>query len=236
MGKSAGKTVQTTAPDAQTQAYSHDLWNAAQNYANAPGVGVDPATQQALAGFQGIASQGNLGFSALGGDSAAIARLISPYQGAVIDQMNQQFGRDQRATMNATNDAATQAGAFGGSRHGVAEGVALGQLGQAHAGQMAQLLNQGYGDAMGRAGQLANMGFSAQGAIGGLGQYMQSINAANDPATRKFMALQAAMGAMPHGSTSTMTQQPGGNFLTGILGAGITGAGLASSLGWKPFA
>jgi hypothetical protein len=235
MSKSGGSRTQTTAPDALTSARGSDVWNAAQSAANAPGVGIDPATQQALQGFQGIARQGNLGFSALGGDSAALQQLMNPYQSQVLNQAQAQYGRDQQSTMNGVNDAATAAGAFGGSRHGVATGVALGQLGQTHEQQMADLTSQGYNDAMGRAGSLANMGFSANGAIGDLGSYMHQINQANDPATRKFGIMQSALGSMPQGQTTTQTQQDGGNWLTGLLGAGLTGASLAGSLGWKPF-
>ena len=224
MSKSGGTTTQTIAPDAQTQARGQDLWNAAKNYGAAPGVGIDPATQQALAGFQGIAKQGNLGFSALGGDSSALSQLMNPYQSQVLDQMTAQYGRDQQSTMNTVNDAATSAGAFGGSRHGVAEGVALGQLGQGHAGQMANLMSSGFSDAMGRASNLANMGFGAQGAIGNLGAYMQQINASNDPAMRQYQSLLSAMGAMPRGQTDTTTKRGGHNPFSGILGGAAAGS------------
>lgn len=229
--KSGGSSTQTTALDPTTQGYANQMWNAAQAYGNAPGVGVDPATQQALAGYQDIAQRGNLGFGALSGNAADVQQLMSPYQGQVIDQMNAQYGRDQQTTMNGVNDAATAANAFGGSRHGVAEGVALGQLGQGHEQQMAQLMNQGYSDAMGRAGTLANMGFGATGAMGNLGAYMQSINAANDPAARRMQALTAAMGAMPHGSVTTTTQQNGHNGMSGALGGAATGGEIGAHFG-----
>jgi hypothetical protein len=133
--------------------------------------------------------------------------------------------------MNTVNDAATQAGAFGGSRHGVAEGVALGQLGQGHEQQMAGLTSQGYNDAMGRAGQLANLGFNANSAAGNIGSYMQSINAANDPNMRRYQLLSGALGSMPHGSTSTTTQQNGHNGFSGALGGAATGADIGGHFG-----
>lgn len=230
MSKSAGKTTQTFAPDAQTQAYSHDLWNAAQGAAN-QSVGVNGLTTDAARGFTGIANAGNLGFSALSGDPNAVNQMMSPYMQNVIGEMNKQYGLDRTATMNSVNDAATQANAFGGSRHGVAEGVALGQLGNAHGAQVANALNSGFSDAMNRAGSLANLGFGANGALGTLGEYMRNVDVENNPAMRKFLYEQQAMQSMPHGSTSTTTKQDGFNPITGILGGAVTGQGLGAKLG-----
>lgn len=236
MPKSAGSTTQTTMPDAATAARGRDVWNAAQNAAENGMVGASPYTTAAARGYADMASQGNLGFGALGGDPTAVARLMSPFQQNVIDKMNAQYGRDRTATINSVNDEATAANAFGGSRHGVAEGVALGQLGQGHEGQMANLLNQGYSDAMGRAGTLANLGFGAQGALANIGQYLRGVDLENNPAMRKFLFEQQAMQSMPQGSTSTTTQHNGSNWASGLLGLGVTGLSLASGLGWAPFA
>lgn len=229
--KSGGSTTQTVGPDAQTQEYGKQLWQAAQLAGNSAGAPIDPATGQAMAGFQGIAQQGNLGFSALSGDANATARLTSPYQSQVIDQMNQQYALDRGATMNSVNDAATAGGAFGGSRHGVAEGTALAQMQQAHAGQIANTLNTGYSDAMNRAGTLANMGFGAQGAIANLGAYKQQIAAQNDPNMRRLGALSQAMQVYPHGSTNATTEQNGHNGASGFMGGAATGAEIGGHFG-----
>lgn len=228
MGKSKGSTTTTSAPDAQSQEYARQVWAAAQKAGGSPGVPVDPLTQQAASQFGQYAQMGNLGFGALSGDQGAAQHFMNPYQGQVVDALNQQFGKMRSDTMNSVNDAATQAGAFGGTRHGVAEGVALANLGQTQGQQMAGVLQQGYGDAMGRAGQLANLGFGASGALGNLGSYMHDVNMQNDPNMRMYSLLSGALGSMPRGQTQVTTQQNGHNGVSGALGGAATGAEIGS--------
>lgn len=119
--------------------------------------------------YTGAMNGGNLGFGALSGDPAATAKLMNPYISNVIDANNAQWQRINQNTINAVDDRATLAHAFGGSRHGVAEGVALGQNNLAQAGQNAGLLNQGFSDMQNRAGLLAGLGFQGAGANANLG-------------------------------------------------------------------
>ena len=79
--------------------------------------------------------------------SAGISAFMDPYQQMVtqgaLDQMNTQF-----ATQGATrNQAALNAGAFGGSRSGVVEGVAQGELGDATSRRIFEDLSRNYGQA-----------------------------------------------------------------------------------------
>lgn len=224
MGKSKGSTTQTTGPDATTLGYMSQVWNAANAAGNSAGAPVDPNTMAAAGNFQNIANAGNLGFGALTGNAADVNRFMSPYQSQVIDQMRNQYGMQRDAVTQHVNDAATQAGAFGGSRQGVAEGVAQAQLGRDQNQQMAGLLNQGYGDAMNRAGTVANLGFGANGALGSIGEYMRNVAEQNNPDARRFGFLNQGLAAMPRGSTTTTTQTPGHNPLSGALGGAAAGS------------
>jgi hypothetical protein len=226
MGKSKGQTTETTGPDEATLARMRQLWSAAQTAGTSPGYGVNPLTTDAASGFGGIAKAGNLGFGALSGDPNAVKSLMDPYQANVIDKMNEQYGLDRTGTMRSVNDAATTGGAFGGSRHGVAEGVALGELERNHGQAVASQLDTGFNNAMGRAGTLANLGFGANGALASLGEYMRNVDVQNDPNMRQFQSLLSAFGAMPHGSTTTGTKQDGHNGASGALGGALAGGSM----------
>lgn len=170
MSGSAGGQRQTqnsqTSVDAQTNARMGQLWNAGVQSGNA---GPSPLLNGASDFNSGLMGAGATGAAALGGDAAATQKLMNPYQQQVIDQNNAQYGKTLAQTSNHTNDMATKAGAFGGSRHGVAEGVALGNAAAAHDQQNAGLLYQGYGDTMNRASQAAGMGFAGAQANSQLG-------------------------------------------------------------------
>lgn len=131
MGKSSGKTSQTTTP------------NVPQAYLNA---------------YQGAGYQG---LSALQGNPRAVQAMMNPYQQQVVDANNLQWQKTNQQTMNALDGQATQAGAFGGSRAAVAQGAALAGNNLAQQQQNAGLLYSGYNGAMDRAQQLAQDSLSA---------------------------------------------------------------------------
>jgi hypothetical protein len=155
------KTTQNnnTNIDAVSQGRTSDIWDAAQGAGNA---GPGPLLTGAAGYNTGAQGAGQTGLMALAGDTNAAKTLMNPYQQGVIDQNNIGWNKINAQTVNRTNDLATRAGAFGGSRHGVAEGVALGNNAQQQAQQTAGLLNTGFDNSMNRAGQLAQ--FGAQGA------------------------------------------------------------------------
>lgn len=155
-----------TSVDSTTAGRMGSIWNAGVGAGNA---GPGPLINGASGYNSGLMQAGATGAAALGGDAAATQALMNPYQSQVIDANNTQFAKTQAQSINATDDAATKAGAFGGSRHGVAEGVALGNNAMAHDAQNANLLQSGYNDTMNRAGQAAQMGFAGAGANSQLG-------------------------------------------------------------------
>jgi hypothetical protein len=111
--------------------------------------------------FNDYASTGRTGARALGGDQASINQLMNPYQQQVLDAVSADYDRQRARASVEASDAATKAGAFGGSRHGVMEGTRLGELDHSQLGTMAGLRAQGFEDTMARAGQAANLGFGA---------------------------------------------------------------------------
>jgi hypothetical protein len=181
-------------PDDITQGRVGEIWNAAQGAANAGVPGAIGGAQNYYTGQMGYGNQGN---AALGGDAAAAAKYMNPYQNQVIDSMMEQFARGDKRTEMQMNDAATRAGAFGGSRHGIATGTALAENRVNQNAQIAGLLNSGFEGAMGRAAQQAGMGFNAAGAGANLGM------TAGSPDLWRLEALRRGFSGMPYGQTYT---------------------------------
>jgi hypothetical protein len=129
--------------------------------AQAAGGAIPQPILQSQGTFGAGQTAGQAGLDALTGNAAAAGQFMNPYQQQVMDQMTRQFGVQNQMTEQQMNDAATRAGAFGGSRHGVATGVALGENARNQAMQTAGLLSQGFEGAMGRAGQVAGLGQNA---------------------------------------------------------------------------
>jgi hypothetical protein len=86
---------------------------------------------------------------------ANAAGFMNPYQSQVIDGMRGEFDFMRGQAMNMTNANATQAGAFGGSRHGVMAGARLGELDRAQGQQIGNMMHSGYQNAMQQGQQLS---------------------------------------------------------------------------------
>ena len=154
---------------------------------------------------------GGVGLSALGGDANALQQLMGGYG----SQLDPYWNQLRQQTLGTIGDQATQAGAFGGSRQGVAEGAALGQIGIGQAGQR----YGEYQNALGRAGQLANLGFGIDPQMLGLlnqgmGPYgtTQTTHTQSDPFSQLL------------GGGLSIASLFGGGPLAGI-GAGLFGGG-----------
>src|SRR3990167_8723503 len=89
--------------------------------------------------------------------------------------------------------------ASGGSRHGVASGVAMGEAARNQNAQIAGLLNTGFEGAMGRAGQLAGLGYGAAGAGANLGM------TAGNPDLWRMEIMRRGFQGLPYGTTSRGT-------------------------------
>lgn len=226
MGKKGGKQVQTNAVDAGTAAYNNDVHTAAKRAAgNYEVAGAADGTNQAAATYGQYAGAGANGLAALGGDPAAAARFMDPYQRSVIEGTNAQFAQDSAALDNNADSAATQAGAFGGSRAAVVKGAAQGQLALGHQQQVAGLLSSGFNGAMDRAGQVANLGLAGASGAQDVGAYLREVRQQQlNPEAERLRLLQAGQTA-PNSTTQT-TQMPGTNWLQTVGSVAGIGAGL----------
>ena len=119
--------------------------------------GASAAMQQAgktyggLANFQAPTAQaaqiGPVGSLA----TANMQQYMNPYTEQVIQRGQQDIARQQEMGMNQLGAQATAAKAFGGSRHGVAEGVAAGEYGRMAGDFAAQQRQNAFQQAMGAA-------------------------------------------------------------------------------------
>lgn len=164
--RQTSKQTGSSGVNTQTQDWLQQIWNAANQAGQS---GPSPLITGAT-GFYGNAQQGGQqGLAALNGDPQAAQRFMNPYQQQVIQAAQQQFGVNDQQALNAVKDEATRAGAFGGTRQGVAEGTALAQQTRDQNQQIAGLLSGGFNDAMNRAAQSAGYGFAGAGANAQLG-------------------------------------------------------------------
>lgn len=173
-----------------------------------------------------------------------IGQFMNPYTQDVIGRTGIDMARQAAMQQNALGAQATAAGAFGGSRHGVAEGTMLGDYGRAFGDIAAQQRQQGFNTALqaaqgqqGIQSNLAGQGFGFGQAIGQQqfqqGQAQQLLNQAlidaakaqyggfaGAPAASLGLPM-AALGAANMGQqSSTQTQKPGLlNYLS--LGLGL---------------
>ena len=169
-----GQTVAGIDP-AQQQAYNQVAamqgygGNAAQagintgvNIANAAAplsaAGIQGNTNQLQQGFQQQVygpSQGLLGnYTSQGpataqGVAAGAQQLMSPYTQSVVDPANQLMQQQLRQNLNTIGAGANQAGAFGGSRQGVQEGIAQSQAALGSEKYLGDMLNNQWNQATG---------------------------------------------------------------------------------------
>lgn len=179
----------------------------------------------------------NLFNAAAGGPN--IGQFFNPYTTEVINQSLADLERQRQTQINSTGAAASRAGAFGGSRHGVAEAQTNLGFGQQGAQMASNLRQQGFNTALQAAqnqqltqSQLAGQGFGFGQAINNQqaaqGAQVQAMNQALIDAARgqyggftgapanSLQMILNALGSMPNQSTTKETQNPG---LFGILGA-----------------
>jgi len=158
MGAPAPAPTMAAQPTAQTNATYQPAPMAPQQ-----GFNVNQASAGALQG-------------AIGGTQRAmqaplqVGAYANPYTSAVIDRTQQDIERQRQMAMNTLGAQATAAGAFGGSRQGVAEGVMAGEYGRMAGDMAAQQRQQNYSQALqaAMADRQARLGAASQ--LGGLGQ------------------------------------------------------------------
>lgn len=167
-----------------------------------------------------------------------IGQFFNPYTSEVIGRTGMDMARQAAMQQNALGAQATQARAFGGSRHGVAEGAMLGEYGRAFGDMAAQQRQAGFNTALqaaqnqqGIQSGLAGQGFGFGQAIGqqqaqqgamqqqmiqqlinaARGQFQGFANAPRDALTLPLQAVGAAnMGQNTTTGQTSMTQNTTG--------------------------
>lgn len=126
-------------PDAATQARVSEIYDTAKRAG-----GQIPESMQNALDFLSGKSDGS--------------QFQNPFQRQVIDATNAQWDRSGQMAQRGVNDAATRSGAFGGSRQGVAAGVAAGENERNRNSQISGLLQSGFQDSTQRALAAAGLG------------------------------------------------------------------------------
>jgi hypothetical protein len=120
---------------------------------------------QAAQGLQ-MAGQGTIA----SGMGPNIGQFQNPYTQQVIQRTEQDIARQREMAMNQLGAQAGAAGAFGGSRHGVAEGVLGGEYARMAGDMAAQQRQAGFNTALGAAQNQQGIGLQAAGQLGNLAQ------------------------------------------------------------------
>ena len=188
------------------------------------------ASQAQQGALMGTVRAGTTAIGTIAGSN--IQQYQNPYTQQVIDLNTQDIMRGAQMGLNALGTQASAAGAFGGSRHGVAMGElgrnVLQQIGQQSAGlrqagfQQAQTAAQQ--DIQNRLAQ-ANLGLSAAQQLGGLGQqsfgYGQAIQQQMASQGAQQQALNQALIDAAKGQFAGYTGQPASTlgYVSSALGA-----------------
>lgn len=263
MGKGGGSQTVTQTLDRSSQQYTDFMRGKAKTfaaearqggprYAGAHGQftrGLENMNQlrQGMQPFMNMNQQmaGNLGF-ATGYDPAEIQSRLDPNLNYQLDAVGGQYDTLRDRMKTGLQQQAAQSKAFGGSRHGVAEGIGMGELGQAEMQQKGGIYRDAWAGAQGqyqqdqqRAMQAAMAGQQgmfqgnqflqqlAQGQMGA-GDYLRNIQNQQLQGSdqQNMMALQMLQAG--YGGQGSTTTQPGGggNFLGGALGGAMAGSSL----------
>lgn len=143
------------------------------------------------------------------GDQAAA--FFNPYMSNVVDATRGEFDHLRGQAMLGANQQATQASAFGGSRHALMAGTRLGELDRAQASQIGGMLAGGYQNAL------------SQGTAYAEQQRQLQQQQMMEPIWRQQQAQAYMAGGMgPYGQTSTTTA-PGQGLIPGLI-QGAAGA------------
>jgi hypothetical protein len=130
-------------------------------------------TQQAQAPQNVFSQSAGALTNAIGGTQAAmagpnIAQFQNPFTSQVVDRTQQDIERQRQMAMNTIGAQAEAAGAFGGSRQGVAEALTNEGFARQSGNILADLNRQGFNTALGAAQNQQQIGLQGAGQLGGL--------------------------------------------------------------------
>lgn len=126
--------------------------------------------QQVYGPSQGLlGNYSNLGPATAQGVAQGAQQMMSPYTQSVIDPANQLMQQQLAQNLGTIGANANQAGAFGGSRQGVMEGVAQSQAALGSQKYLGDLLNSQWNNALTASGNIAmqagRQGYDANNAL-----------------------------------------------------------------------
>ena len=171
--------------------------------------------QQAMQGTQQAMAGPNIG------------QFMNPYTSMVTDQALGDLERQRQMAVNTTGAQATQAGAFGGSRHGVAEALTNEGFARQGAQTFGNLQQQGFNTALGAAQAQQGLQMSGAAQLGQLGQ--QAFNTG-----QALSQQQMQQGLMQQGLQQSLIDAARGQY-AGFIGAPGQALGLPlAALGAQP--
>ena len=128
------------------------------------------------------------------GVAAGAQQLMSPYTQQVVDPANQLMQQQLRSNLNTIGAGANQAGAFGGSRQGVQEGIAQSQAALGSEKYLGDMLNNQWNQATGISRDVAlqagQQGLTSNTALANMlqGGYANSQKLGSDIASQNMTA------------------------------------------------
>jgi len=214
--------VQPTGPNAFQQAQGYQT-QAGQAYGGLAGFQPETAQAAQISPASTMQGVGQAGQPIQAGQIAQtnIGQYMSPYTQQVIERGEADIARQREQALNQLGASATAAGAFGGSRQGLAEGETYGQYGRMAADFAAQQREKAFQQAQQAAQFDIGTGMQAQQ----LNQQAAEAAAAREQAARSGNMAAANQFAMQQ---AQLEQQANlANQQAGISGAGIRQAGAA---------
>lgn len=171
--------------------------------------------------------------AALGGTGAIaagqgpnIGQFFNPFTQAVTGQTMADLERQRQMQQNTIGTQASQAGAFGGSRHGVAEALTNEAFARQGANTFANLNQQGFNTALGAAQQQQQTQLGALGQLGNLSQqgfnYGQAIGQQQATQGAQQQMLQQALIDAARSQYSGFTGAPAQSLTLPLAALGAT--------------
>ena len=162
---------------------------------------------------------------------AGIAGYMNPYTSDVINRTQADIQRQTQMGLRDLGSTASGQGAFGGSRHGIAEGTAIGEGSKALGDISAQMRAEGYNTAAGLAGQDVANQMTVAGANQAARNAQRQYNAGNLQGAREYNATAANTARQYNaGARTSNANQAIENrlrALQGLQSSGAQGASLA---------
>jgi hypothetical protein len=180
---------------------------------------------QQASGAQRAALGGTLGAGTIGGTN--LGQYMNPFTQNVLGGLARETARAGQISMNELGAAATRAGAFGGSRHGVAQGQMMSDLNRNFQNIAAQQLQSGYQNAQSMAQQDIQNRMNQAAQLGALGQQSFGFG-------QQIQSGLAQQGQMQQAINQALIDAAKGQF-AGYTGAPATSLGyMGNALGTAP--